>query len=352
MGKPIEFYDSYPIHTLYQRILSRLQTIEKDSDIYIEEYNRISIIAERSTNPQDKADARDTIARRSRIIDFVKNKTLVNTYIEIVADYVNSHLISSSKVVTFGSETQDEISDRVINIIKFFKESSKFVNLEWKCSFSLNAFCSNCLIKFQDSNTGTRMCPICYTTADNMNYSPNGIRNDVTKESTYKAAKNFRKEFQRLCGAMPCVKVGQEDDIRNYLYRANTKGDITREDIRNAISQCGYKNYSSINYLFSKITGSPLPPIDKYLTTFNSRFEKYYGVFKSLYPVGVNVTNIHHLIKLFLKLEGIPYDDEWFRTLSTGTKDKHEMNIQKVLTKLQEEDKEHNWVLPKNEKED
>lgn len=149
-----------------------------------------------------------------------------------------------------------------------------------------------------------------------------------------------------LCGLQDDMGPEEEADIASYLYRSGIK-DPTRDDIRDAIKATGYNNYRDTNLIYSRVTRTPLPPIDIHIDICLGRFLEYNRVFQSLETKeGTNITNLHFLIKLFLWQENIPHDDTWFRTLSPTTETKHRRNVKRVCTILQKEDPSRKWLWP------
>jgi hypothetical protein len=167
----------------------------------------------------------------------------------------------------------------------------------------------------------------------------------VRTKSTYKAPKNFKKEYLHLCGVLSSVTDDQESDIRSYLYRAHINP-ITHDDIHAAMKECGYTNYNNIPLLAHRIADLPLPPLLEHLDKALDRFELYFEVFKASDCEGKNISNLHFLIRLFLWQDGIEYDDNWFRKLSSATEKKHQSNAKKVCLVLQVREPSKNWQWP------
>lgn len=347
MSKQISFYNDYNIIKVNMDFNKELEGYVANKDTCEEEYQRYKKIIEKSHNPLDVNCASRICKRMEKILPKTRDGTLVNEYRRKVSSYLVKYneLCGTSRV--FGMDNCRSIPERVATIIGFLKVASEFVNIEWSCSYNMSDVCPRCY-KSLKKQSPLMICTNC-SFSRNIVKVPNVHVEDgkIKPRSTYKAPKNFRKEYMHVCGTINGVKDDEESDIRSYLYRAGiSEANATREDIRTAIHACNYNNYNDTSYLYSLITKNPLPDIMEHIEVCTERFEKYFEVFHSIDKEGNNITNIHFLIKLFLWQEEVPYEDDWFRSLSPHTEGRHKRNAKRCLEILKQQDPDRNWDWP------
>lgn len=347
----ISFHDDINLISLNAQILEKLETDIAESKKYEDEIERLNVIIKEIENPSDKTIAMEKKKKIESILFSIKN----NKYISMYKEKIDPILLEYKKICgtsrVFGMDTCTDIPKRVGIIIQFLEKAKEFIHIEWECSFNMSRICPKCY-------GSTKKCAsimICTNKDCNFSYEiikvPNigNITNSSKSESTYQAAKNYKKEYMHLCGLINNSSKDQITDIDEYLYR-NGIHNKTRADIRDAIHACGYNNYNDINYIYSEITKEPLPPIEKYMSVCIERFKLYFDVFESSQSLGIiegsNITNIHFLTKLFLWQEGVSYDPTWFRQLADMTEKRHIRNAKKVCDILKSQNPQMNWSYP------
>lgn len=345
-----KFHDDLDVYTVFLTIISKLEEILQNKESILQEYRRLQIIVERSQNPIDKAKALELLHQKDKSIQFIKDGTLVSQYKKDVKPILDTYNSLSSSSCIFGVDTCNNVPKRVHIILQFLEVSSFYIEITWECTFNISKLCPKCYGTLRKKSTIMRCdsCQYSFTIVPIPTIQMSG--NHIKVESTYQAKKNFIKEYKHVCGILHSVTPEQKKDTEDYIYKIQEQNP-TRETIRNAIKQCGYNNYNDTNYLFHIITGVPLPPIDGYLDTCANKFDEYYYVFTNIEKEGKNITNIHFLIRLFLRQEGVKYEDDWFSTLSDSTQGKHRRNARKICAILQEQHPEQNWSFPDDWKE-
>lgn len=342
----LTFHDDLNIHHIYEEILMALKGYVAQKERYERECKRLRKIIRDSHNPTDRTLAANILEEMEKLLSRIKDGTLVDFYRTKAVPYLieYSKLCGSSRV--FGMDSCTNIPKRVGIIISFLEAIREFSKIDWSCTYNMEKICPQCFSVMRKCSP-IMICDVCghsHAITHTLGIHIEGGR--IKIESTYDASKNFRKEFLHLCGAINDMKDEEEEDIRSYLYRASIK-EPTRDNIRDGIRACGYNNYHDANYIFSLITKEPLPPILPYLEVCIVRFEQYFHVFHVLEDKeGVNITNLHFLIKLFLWLEDVEYSKEWFRDLSSQTEAKHKRNARKVCNILKNQDKDKKWDCP------
>lgn len=341
----ISFHDDYHIIILYKRILSKLESLIADKGKYIEEYKRCKKISECSHNPDDRQTAHTKYTRMSRIIPSIEDGTLVDNFNNRALPIIQEYMNNQGNGYVFGMNNKVNVPKRVSIITRFMHMVNDFVRVEWTCTFNMEDVCPRCFT-YTEKRSNVMVCKSCNTVyAVDPTKPKSSDPDDTNKESTYKSSKNYKKEYLHLCGLQNSCEADEIDNIRSYIYRSNIKNP-TRIDIRTcAIPRCGYKNYNDTNYIYSEITGEPLPPIAEYLSVCTDRFEKYYTEFINNHTEG-NITNLHFLTKLFLFQEGVPTQDDWFRKLSDKTEKGHRTNAIRILSILKDKYPDGNWVYP------
>lgn len=341
----LTFHDDLNIHHIYEEVLNALKGFVERRDEYERECKRLETISRDSHNPADRTNAANILEEMEKLLPMVKDGSLIVLYQKKISPYLIEYnkLCGSSRI--FGMDQCTNIPKRVGIIISFLESIKEFSKIEWSCSYNMEKICPKCFSIMK--KCGPIMCCICgynHVITRTLGIHIEGGR--IKAESTYDASKNFRKEFLHLCGAINDMKDEEEEDVRSYLYRASIK-EPTRDNIRDGIHATGYNNYHDTNYIFSLITKEPLPPILPYLDMCITRFEQYFRIFHTLEDKeGINITNLHFLIKLFFYQEDIEYSKEWFRNLSDQTEAKHKRNAKKICTILRNQDKDKRWDYP------
>lgn len=340
----VQFHSDLPIHTVYKKVVDKLEKIVENRQVYIDEYNRCRKIAECSHNPEDRQAAHSKYLKMEKIIKDVEDGTLVDNFKEKSIPIVKEYLDNQGNGYVFGSDNKVNIPKRVSIIITFMNLINDFIHMEWECTFNMEDVCPRCF-SFTEKRSNVMVCPKCkFIYASDPTKPQSSDPEDHVKESTYKSVKNYKREFFHLCGLQNSCEPGEVDGIASYLYRSGIKKP-TRADIRLAIPGCGYKNYNDTNYIYSEITKESLPPISEYMPACTDRFEKYYMEFDKRHPED-NVTNLHFLTKLFLFQEKVHTEDDWFRKLSSKTEARHRKNAIGILAILRERYPNDNWVYP------
>lgn len=336
------------MHSVYTDIVNELQRLMAQRDAREKEYQRMKRISECSHDPSDKALATEKYREMEKTLHLIRDGTLLSNYVKTVLPLVQEYrrIAGSSRV--FGMDTCTNIPKRVYIIIEFLRTSAQYVELTWDCSYNLSRICPKCHSVMKKCSP-VMLCALCGYSCTIVKVPTLKIDGGhVRSESTYKASKNYKKEFLHICGSINNMRPKQKENVESYLYRAGIHTP-THDDIRGAMTACGYNNYNDTNYLHHLITLEPLPTLDKHTDVFVSRFEEYFDVFESLRDrEGRNITNIHFLTKLFAIQENIPYRNEWFRTLSDNTESKHKRNARKVCNILKMKDPTRNWNYPKD----
>lgn len=342
----LSFHDNLNILSLADEISTKLQSSLDHRASIEEDYERYQKISEKSHNASDRIRAKNALREIEKKLLFIRDGSLVSRYKEKVSPFLSEYhqLYGSSRV--FGMDNCPNIPKRVSIILSFLKVTKDFLPIEWTCTYNMEKVCTRCHSQMRKCGS-ILVCDKCgYSRKIERMMGVHFIGNRIRLESTYDAAKNFRKEYLHLCGNLSELKEGEKEDIESYLYRAGIK-EPKREHIREAIHACGYDNYHDVNYIFSLITREPLPDISDYIDICTQRFEHYFSVFQSLSDKeGKNITNIHFLIRLFLWQEGIAYQEDWFRSLAPSTENKHRRNAKKVCAILKTQDSEHTWNIP------
>lgn len=342
----LSFYNDLNIHYIYQEIIDLLNGYIMNKIDYENECKRLRHIIHHTHNPSDKLKASTLLRDREHLLPMIKNDTLIQSYRDKAYPYICEYITLCGTSRVFGMDKCNNIPKRVGIIYLFLQVSRQFIDIVWECTYDMSMICPCCYYRMR------KFGPIMV--CDNCKHSHPITKtlsvyldiNDIKVESTYDAPKNFKKEYMHLCGIINDMRDCELEDICSYLYRAAFKNP-TRENIRDGIKACGYSNYHDINYIYSEVTREPLPSILEYLDICTVRFEKYFKIFHSVSDKeGKNVTGIHFLIKLFLWQENIPYNDEWFRSLSIPTEMKHRKNALKVCKLLSIQDKNTNWNTP------
>jgi len=337
----ITFHADYPIHVLYKKVLVKLEGMDKD--VYSNEYNRYKRIADESNNPEDRAIAHSKVVRMEGILRMLEDGTLVSTFKSRAQPLLVQYFQVQGNGYVFGMNLKSDAPKRVHIIISFLKMVNEFVNVEWECTFNMGDVCPSCH-RYMEKKGIIMVCKGCGESLSLENTSISISNEDNQKVSTYKSPKNYRKEYNHLCGIIHSCENDEIPTIQSYLYKTECSHP-TRDDIRQAISSCGYRNYNDTNYIYSQITGDPLPPIADYVSACADRFEKYHGVFVELQIPG-NVTNLHFLTKLFLYQEKVPAQDDWFRTLSPSTEKRHRGNAIRICRILASRYSDQDWTVP------
>lgn len=339
------FHDDINLYVIHKNILEKLnEDIKNLSNMEIE-LRIMNKIIKCSNNPSDVMSAQDRASTIKNKIKNINSGNYIDNYVKDISIYLNEYSKLTSNTYIFGIDTCISIPKRVYIIGEFMKTASKYIPIEWKCTYDMSKICIKCfdIMKKNGSIMRCKSCNYAYSIVSlPYVFIDNG---NIYKPSTYISFKNFRKEYSHICGLINKVAEDEISDIDSYLYRIGIY-DPTRDDIRAAIPACGYTNYNDTNYIYTQITGQPLPPLDKYLDTCTQRFIKYYNIFENIDTEGDNITNINFLIKLFLWQENIIYDVSWFRTLSANTEKKHRRNAKRICKVLEKIDIDRNWKYP------
>lgn len=336
----IVFNYNYDINIYHEYMLNAIKD-ELDSDIsqQIQIYNTIIY---KSNNSNDIRYARKRLKElKSRSIS--RKEQYINDIEPILYEYNN--ITRKSKL--FGVDLCDNIYKRIYIIKKYFNVCKQYIKLSYLCTYNTVNICIKCFIPMKRYNN-IYECTCGYiSNIDKCNFGINIRDGKVMRESTYKSDKNFKKEVISICGLSSKVTPKERYDIDVYLYHNNIYFP-TRNDIRNAISACGYKNYNDVNDLYYILCKEPLPNITEYIETICNRFKKYSDVFHKISHVGINITNLHFLMKLFLWQEKVTYNKEWVKSLTSITIDKHSKNAHIICKKLQLEYPNEFWGTPLN----
>lgn len=342
MVREYKFHDDININRIYGDVVKILESMLDNRDHIEKEYKRYKIISEKSHNVRDRDKAASILAKFEPYIVSLLDGTIVDTYRSKVAHLINEYNRLAPRTRVFGMDDCANIPRRVATIRRFFEITSTYVDIKWECTYSMSRICSNCYSHMKKVGPIMR-CSSCGHT-QMMSNMGDGVEHSKG-ESTYKPRKNYEKEYRHVCGLSNGSSNDQKIDIESYLYRSGIH-EPTRNDVRNAIKACGYSNYNDTNWLYSQITGNPLPPIDSYIDITGDRFELYYRAFSTASKDGKNITNIHFLIRLFLWQENVPYEDEWFSSLSERTLAKHRRNAILVCNILKDEYPDMRWDYP------
>jgi len=342
--RSITIYDDYNIVKLYSDVITELDGYMKNKDNYRKEYERYKKIASQSHNPIDVDKATSIHIKMGRLLPMIEDGSIIQVCKDKLLKHIQAYKVLNGSNRMFGMDKCPCIPKRVGIIIQFMKDIADFTDITWTCSYDLSKYCPVCYGPLKKQST-MMICSCGHT--HTVVKVPNISLEDgkICSKSTYKAPKNFRKEYMHLCGTLSSIIEGEESDIRSYLYRARIHNP-TRQNIRDAMKECGYKNYNDVPMLSFKIADLPLPPILEHIDICTERFELYFVVFKVAKCDGQNISNIHFLIRLFLWQEGIPYEDDWFRELSSVTEKKHRSNAKKICTVLKEQEPDMNWNYP------
>lgn len=342
----IKFHDDLNLYQVYQDVLSLINDYKAQKDSISIEYKRLAIIAKMSHNPADRTRATILLKEKGGILSIIEDDALITKYMKRVSPLITEYqnLCGISKV--FGMDTCTNIPKRVSIIVSFLEISKEYVPLSWTSTYRLDKICPKCytVMNKKGNIIVCSKCSYSYVVIRAIGSNMDGTY--MRLESTYIASKNFRKEYMHVCGIISNIKDMEQSDIESYIYRANIQHPV-RENIRDGIRICGYKNYRDTNKLYSLITNEPLPPIIGYIDICVLRFEQYWNVFQPLeYKIGENITNIHFLIRLFLWQEKVEYRNDWFRSLTVQTENKHKKNAKRICIILQGIDCERNWAYP------
>lgn len=339
------YHDNLNLHTVHRTLVDRLQEEVTNVKHLEMEMNIMKQIVRRSSNPSDAREAKARLDEISNKVFLIKQGKYIDSFNRYVSRYLNEYTKLNSNTYMFGVDKCVSIPKRVYMINMYLTAASEYIHIQHRCTYDMSKICTQCFDIMKKLGT-TMRCNNCGYTyaiiAMPCVYMDEGI---LCKPSTYVSSKNFRKEYSHICGLIHKVPDEEISDVDMYLYKVSVY-DPTRDDIRMAIPACGYSNYNDTNYIFTRITGSPLPPLDKYIDICTDRFSKYYNVFETIDTEGDNITNIHFLVKLFLWQECIIYDTSWFRSLSANTESKHRRNAKKICKILESQDHSTNWKYP------
>lgn len=338
------FHDDLNIISIYNDVINLLQQDITNIDKLELDMKIMKTIISRSENPSDVLAAEEKLSLLSTKIRSIHDGTYIKVFKDAVNKYILEYINITPSVYIFGIDTCKSIPRRVYLINQFLEIVSGFVHIEWRCTYSIYKICTNCyeLMAKCGSIMKCSKCGHSYSIMESHHiYIEDGV---LYKPTTYYAPKNFRKVYSTICGRTHSVKDNEIADIDTYLYRSAIY-EPTRDDVRMAISACGYTNYNDTNYIYSELTNSPLPPLEQYIDIFTDRYTKYYNIFKTIDVIGHNTTNINFLTKLFLWQEDVKYDISWFRTLADATEEKHRSNAKKICKVLQLNDI-LNWRYP------
>lgn len=340
----LTFHDDLNIASVSSDIQAMLEDCINSRDQYEKYCKYYKIIAMKSHNPSDRLLAAEKYAKLMRIYPMIKSGTLVTEYKKRTGPYLEQYAGIAGTSRVFGMDSCSNVPKRVGIILNFLSAASNFIELTWTCTYNMEKVCPLCYRTM-------RKCPpllLCDCGYSHVIVVTSKVRIEdgkIRSPSSYKAEKNFLKEFKHVCGLLHSCQPGEKEDIESHLYRSGIH-EPTRDNIRASMHACGYNNYNDTNYIYSSITKTPLPPLDRYVDVCISRFKSYYNVFQSIEKEGKNITNIHILIQLFLWQEDIPYEKDWFRKLSPATEAKHIRNIRKVCEILSEQEPDGNWKYP------
>lgn len=342
----LTFHDDLDIVTISNNVIKALGDWTKDREKWSKEYDRYTRIATCTHNPTDEIEAKQRAKEIARRIALIDGGDLVQVYGNVVEPILREYVGISGGSRVFGVDPCIDIPRRIGLILKFLNATKAYVDIRWTCTYDMSKICSICFSSMRKCSP-IMICDKCgHTRTIPPTLHIHLEHSRSRSESTYDSSKNFRKEYMHLCGLQDDMGPEEEADIASYLYRSGIK-DPTRDDIRDAIKATGYNNYRDTNLIYSRVTRTPLPPIDIHIDICSGRFLEYNRVFQSLETKeGTNITNLHFLIKLFLWQENIPHDDTWFRTLSPTTETKHRRNVKRVCTILQKEDPSRKWLWP------
>lgn len=276
----------------------------------------------------------DDAVKLQNTLILAREKGLVSTYRSLTDDVINHYKLINYDNTIFGVERCKDIHRRVGIIINFLIITNDFIPIRWETMYNVSSICRVCMGKCKVYKTFVR-CRECGFIDE---YHTSNVKIKDSKfetESTYNAPKNFRKEISFISGVL--VKHTNINEvvktIRNHLHRSMVF-DIKRNDIRYALKACHYNNYSDVNYMYHAITRKGLPKLYIYSDRLVERFTKYYQVFSSMDDKeGSNVNN-NFLLRLFMQQEGLEYEDDWFKSVSDSTRNKHIRNAVKVCKHL------------------
>lgn len=339
-----KFHDDLNIHKIHLDVIETLESMLKEKDEIKCTYDRYKIIADKSHNVNDRDQAVAIIKKYDTYIGSLVNGTIVEEYKSRVSGLLHEYDILSPKTRVFGMDKCINIPKRVTIITRYMHVLESYIDVEWECSYNMSRICTACF-KHTKKVGSIMQCRSCGHTQIATPTIDGSAGANQQKESTYKPRKNYDKEYRHVCGLIHNSSSDQVADIESYLYRSGIH-EPTREDVRRAISPCGYDNYNDTNWIYAQVTSKELPPISEYTDITGDRFEMYYRTFKNASVEGRNVTNIHFLIRLFLWQEGIEFEEEWFSSLSERTLAKHRRNAQIICSILQEEHPDMNWRYP------
>lgn len=320
----IEFSYDCNIFRVRDDVISELQSYDLSSMERRRE--ELQKIRDRSCNPSDCISADTDLSWYDKIIPMVREGTLVKSYKHDIAPLLRRYKELMPNTIYFGCYNPN-IPERVYTIIRFLDVTSDYIDLEWKCLYPIEKYCPECYTEMR-RNHDTYICKICSRTSHDMAMK-NNSQSDGKKTSTYNASKNFRKVYARVACMENHVDDEEIEDIKVHIRRSNVQ-EITHDRIREAIKACGYRNYDDTNYIYSQITGTPMPDISAYIDRCTDRFSKYFEIFDLHKKERRNITNINFLIDLFLMQEGVFLDEKYFKPLSRTTRKKHE-NMAKTV---------------------